>query len=395
MKASATVGGRVIGREGVSVAYERRSLAGWSDARLVDAVASVIAEPRRDAADSFVLHAPLELGARVALLPHVLPRYRDAARRRIVSLASKYEGYVPLTATLADDHDSNRELDPEDRIRLLVDAISRSDLDGAERVASAIVTTMHRADIVSSLAGTITPLTSAAAHGSIFLHYLASRDVLSLAPNLLRPLVRELARNPARRIRWTENWTPNRTTDPHQLAAALSRTPHLGAPAIASIHRIVMQVDASGVADQLLRPVLGKRTDVASHEVLRVAARSMLLDDPDHAPFGWSHCLTIPQAILAVSRATPHGDVGLALAATHVAAFRAALGAMDLPDEPRMTLPNVDVATLVSRACVFEEAHISKYVLACLDAAHDDPEAQPLYLAAAQRLVDLWSERLL
>ena len=47
-----------------------------SDAELIAAVASVVRTPRADPADSFVLHAPLELAARAALLPRVAPGER-------------------------------------------------------------------------------------------------------------------------------------------------------------------------------------------------------------------------------------------------------------------------------------------------------------------------------
>ncbi len=50
-----------------------------SDAELVAAVAAVVRTPRADPADSFVLHAPLELAARTALLPRVSPGSRAAA----------------------------------------------------------------------------------------------------------------------------------------------------------------------------------------------------------------------------------------------------------------------------------------------------------------------------
>ena len=46
----------------------------WPDAALVGYVADRVREPREQPADSFVLHAPLELLARTALLPWVSPR---------------------------------------------------------------------------------------------------------------------------------------------------------------------------------------------------------------------------------------------------------------------------------------------------------------------------------
>ena len=58
-------------------AYFRRSLDQWSDRRLAAAVAEVVAVPKEAPADSFVLHAPLELLARVGLLPAVRPEARE------------------------------------------------------------------------------------------------------------------------------------------------------------------------------------------------------------------------------------------------------------------------------------------------------------------------------
>ena len=60
--------------------YERRDLVGLDDQRLVDSAAAIIGVPRDEVVGdrySFVLHAPLELLARAALLPYVAP---DAAR---------------------------------------------------------------------------------------------------------------------------------------------------------------------------------------------------------------------------------------------------------------------------------------------------------------------------
>ncbi len=73
-------------------------VAALSDAELVAAVAAVVRQPRVAPADSFVLHAPLELTARAALLPHVAPQARAAARRQIAAIASEFEAFGPGTA---------------------------------------------------------------------------------------------------------------------------------------------------------------------------------------------------------------------------------------------------------------------------------------------------------
>src|SRR4051794_28442122 len=71
--------------------YERARLDELSDVQLFDRAAAVVSIPRQQAANSFVLHAPLELMARRLLLPFVPPPYRRAARERIVWVASSYQ----------------------------------------------------------------------------------------------------------------------------------------------------------------------------------------------------------------------------------------------------------------------------------------------------------------
>src|SRR5262249_50693305 len=72
-------------------AYGARDLALLSDAGLCEGVAGLLAVPGRPPADSFVLHAPLELLARTALLPLVHPASRERARQRIAWLGAAYE----------------------------------------------------------------------------------------------------------------------------------------------------------------------------------------------------------------------------------------------------------------------------------------------------------------
>src|SRR5580692_346355 len=72
-----------------------------SDAALVDAGAAVVATPKRTSRpSSFVLHAPLELLARRALLAYAAPESRAVARHRIAEIAARYarEGEAVDTA---------------------------------------------------------------------------------------------------------------------------------------------------------------------------------------------------------------------------------------------------------------------------------------------------------
>ena len=179
------------------------------------------------------------------------------------------------------------------------------------------------------------------------------------------------------------------------------------------------RVDEDGSAAKLLEGVVAARAiHTQGREILRAAAWSMLLEPDDHSPYGWTHALTLPQAVLGVADATPDPAVALAVAATYVVGFRTSLARRPLipvePDDPAMGLgmaletdreraaaavwhqPEADraevVAELATRASNHRDAHYVKYTLACLDAAADDPEHAQLFLAAAGGLAGWWAK---
>jgi hypothetical protein len=151
--------------------------------------------------------------------------------------------------------------------------------------------------------------------------------------------------------------------------------------------------------------------------LLRAAALSMLQDDPVHAPYGWTHCLTIPQAILAHSDVVSDQVRAIRIAATHVLGFRATLGRVPLTEFSPENRPGYPVLEgepgkvaafvfraadrqrhaianeLAARAAIHADAHLAKYTMACLIAAARDQEAAPLYLAAAAYLGAWWGQR--
>jgi hypothetical protein len=144
----------------------------------------------------------------------------------------------------------------------------------------------------------------------------------------------------------------------------------------------------------------------------------MLQDDPAHAPYGWSHALSMPQATLGVAHACADPRDAIAVAATYVLGFRATLGRVRLdpswtpllgaPRDPIAALEGtveeavaaawhatpgqepLVVEALATRASLHHDAHLVKYTLACLDARRADPEAVPLFLAAAACLSAWW-----
>jgi hypothetical protein len=380
---------------------------GWgfdqlSDVALAHEIGRSISHPRRDPADSFVLHAPLELAARSALLPFVGLEQRDVARLRIFSIAGHFDDFGPPVDEPADvAYGSAGEA-----AHALAEAIEAGDLDAVDRTARHLGMRVPSRDLLPLLTDTVLPRLSAAAHGSILLYQLpriAPRG--ELPTELLRPLARELAREPSWRLTWMEDMTSVAVdTDlrgGEQLFAALGETPHLGVPGSDFIFPVMAQAEQRGVAEDVLsEPLAAVDLTEGARAILRIAAWSMVLEPETYAPYGWTHCLTLPQAVLGVAQHYHDPRAALAVAATYVVGFRAAFATVEvdagLADPGPETAPECTpetLAGLATRAAAHADAHFVKYTLACIDAASFDPTHARLYMAAAQRLADFWTVR--
>lgn len=397
--------------------YLRRGCDRLSDTELVAHVASTLSTPRSDPADSFVLHAPLELMARSALLPYVRPAERDLARLRVFALGAQFEAFgPPVGQPVAGEFASVSEATAR-----LVSAIDAGDLDVVDRAAGWLGRAAQPAELRVALAADIVPRLSGAAHGSIFLHHLprvAPRGEIS--GELLRQLAREVARYPDWRLHWIEPPRSQQAVPAEQFVAAIAAVPYSGPPDSTFIYPLMSQIDHTGTAAEHLTAVTGG-ADIAERgrALLRMAAWSMLLESDDHAPYGWSHCLTMPQAVLGLADGLPDPSTALAVAATYVIGFRSSLAHNSLDpvfpwsdprapwDEslqqgadlaaaavwhaPEGALPPITTA-IVTRAATSHDAHLVKYTLACLDAAAADPTHRRLFLTAAASLVGWWAE---
>jgi hypothetical protein len=352
-----------------------------SDNEIFERAARLVSRPKDAPANSFQLHAPLELLARRILLDRVDPARRELARRRITWIA---ETYAASGEPVSDADDAPPRLPSSD-------------------------------ELVASLA--------AAAHAPIYFSLLPRVSSRSkAAATLVRPLARELGRYPDWRIEWVDTRPLRGSGDEHALTRALLDTPRLGVPGSDFVYPIMHQVDAQGVAADVVGPVLGPGIDLAAatRGIARVAAWSMLHDDPAHAPYGWTHCLTLPQAAAAFAATTQNPLRAVAIAATHVVGFRAALSNAQVADryEPEPVGVNAlealdaspqiaaaavhhapagvfDAITteLASRAALHPDAHLAKYTLACFDAARADPDHQRLFLSAAAFLHGWWARQ--
>ena len=287
----------------------------------------------------------------------------------------------------------------DDATRLLVAALRAGELDDVDAAARWIGRNVSAADLPRLLAAEVVPSLAAAAHGPIFLAQMprvAPRG--ELTSELLRPLARELGRHPEWRLTWHEDADPVSDRLPAEaLLEALVAIPRVGVPGSSFIYPLMSQVERLGIAaDLLARPARAVSFDAGARVILRCAAWSMLQEPADHAPYGWSHCLTMPQAVLAVAPWCAHDSDALAIAATYVVGFRAALAAEPLDpswsppasgiDLSRALAEDPDAAAaaawhaprssygdigreLATRAAVHHDAHLAKYTLACLDAA--------------------------
>jgi hypothetical protein len=407
----------------------RRGIDRWSDAELVDAATAVVARPKRDPADSFVLHAPLELLARARLLRHVRAGDRDAARLRIAWLAATYEQAGeslpdPTLGRAGGPSVDDRDLD--EIAAALAAAIGAGDLDAVDPLAAALGDRATPDELIRMIGPTVVPSLAAAAHGSILFQQLrAGEGDRPDRPGLLRGPARELARHPD----WTLTWFESRpaTTTAAQASGdvlfdAMAGLPTLGVPGSTFIYPLMHQVEATGLAAEHLTAPLGATNDAAvvARVLARVAAWSMLGEPDDHAPYGWTHCLTMPQAVLSLADGGVDPQVAAAIAATYVAGFRTALAARPLDIEGEPERPDVagvtdaialgreqaaaaawhagsesaaTMATLAGFASRHHDAHLVKYTLACFDAAAADPSARPLYLAAAASLAAWWQRQ--
>jgi hypothetical protein len=378
-----------------------------SDRELITHAMDLLASPPVAEADSFVLHAPLELMARAELLASVSPTQRSETRRRIVEIAADWTARNP--------HEPAPSSSPTVP---LPDAVAAGDIDAADRALVALAATLTVDEFVTAAGDTLLAHLGGAGHLAIFLDQLTrqQRPVRSAIASG-RALVRDLARHPD----WTIDWidAPSRQTS-RPVASfydVLAAPPSAGDPGNNFIYPTMHLVDANGMAAELLTaPTRSLPIDEARRQLLRIAAMSMLQDDPANAPYGWSHCLTMPQAALAVAPRTAHPQRAVAVAATYVLGFRATQSTTPLELDwipPRTTDhgplleagcddaiaqawhsddPTGVERELASYAAAHPDAHLAKYTLACLHAAHTDPDAASLFRAAATRLAIWWRD---
>jgi hypothetical protein len=388
--------------------WSRSALSTCKDTALIEAAIDVIARPKRAAQSSFVLHAPLELLARARLLPMIDSSARDAARRRIAEVATRYanagEEVIALPSVFA-----TRDL----VLPALFSALHRADsgtaLDAMEYLTSPPAL-LSANELRRAVIDWVVPNLGVAGHVPILLSMLpwAERSFRNATRLLCAPIY-YLSASSAGRMTWFNKLTNSKTAPAHfdtvsALQDALRAPPRVKSPS--SSIAPTLAATQSQIASTPAFVNACAMIDVTNAErvLLRIAALSMLHDDEKSAPYGWTHCLTLPQAVLQNRDASSDDRTVIAMAASYVYAFRATLNTVALTESQIASAVvafnnisqenrNERMRQLATRAAIHHDAHLAKYTLACFDAASTDTAAESLYLSAAQQLSDYWERR--
>lgn len=362
-----------------------------SDHHLIAAVVRQITPPKRRQSTSFQLHAPLELLARVALLPHVRPEARAGARQKLIELGAKYEANGEAAGRV-----EVALRDVPHAAAALVDALTHGDPDTAD---AALIYLLDHEPLPTTLAR-LRPILvdhlGAAAHAPILVAELPRvADRIPGVAQLLRAPLRSLLQHPAH-LGWHRTHAGAAHPDAEARLLDALRAPTPTASATTSIAPTMRSVEDNGLAPALLGDAWrGLSTPRAEVVLSRLAAWSMLQEPATHAPYGWTHALTLPQAMLRMTLGTDDAPAGVAVAATYLLGFRATLGTVRLEPTPPVAIAEAGAAwtAVATDAALHTDAHFAKYVVACLDAAARDRGFASLYLAAAQRLGAFWASR--
>jgi hypothetical protein len=380
-----------------------------SDAQLIETCIDAISPPKVDKRNSFLLHAPLELLARAALLPSVRPEAREIARQRIAEIAVRYamdgEEVVVVTASRLTNSDEAR--------KQVIEAIGAGNRELANAALSFLLQHESPAGIAHFLFDLVATSYAAAGHAPILfaeLHRASGR--YASVGNLIRAPLRYLVGQQNATLEWAADFRVRESVDIARESESLWRA--------VEDHSITSELSAPQALGRYARDLSAfSFGDVKSVErvLLRLAAHSMLQDEPKHAPYGWTHCLTMPLALMANAQFSSRPERAAAMAAAEVYAFRATMGIVEIDEHWKPEPPlhrDLLAATptqaasiafhtsiekrgelrceLATFAATHRDAHLAKYTLACFDASARDPDAVALYLAAAAYLGAWWRD---
>ena len=410
--------------------YTSRKLDKVSDGGLYRQAVAIISRPQAKCTKSFTLHAPLELMARFGLLSYVDPTQRSLARLQMVASASAYESGVQVATapSKVNPFPSLASAKTE-----FTNAFRAADADGLEALVLQIAAQFGTASLVQLLTPLALPTLTGASHSHIGLWLLIrhARAGDSGDASLLRAAVRRIAADPSAQlssfsgmaISGSKPLDRSPTLIEQDILNKLSR-PSRGERSGRGLRALFEAGEQTGNADTLFGEFIRHdlnhgQMDAAFRAVMRVCAHSMLQDRQSQSKFGWSHCLTLPQAACGLSSLNIDRKLALAATLVWITSYRSVLSKKDLdfswtPPKPSPELtfqdalnespevagakvwhakpeeiPNI-VQTLATQASIRNDQHLVKYTRACFDMGSFDPSFRQLYLASAAHLCALW-----
>jgi hypothetical protein len=408
----------------VSRYYHDRHLSTLSDAELFVRVAELLHPPKLEFS-SFTLHAPLEALARFSLLSAIPESRRSSARMQIVSLAARYES-IGKSVTSSPRLPGRPSAD--DVFLTLEDAIASGDLDTADAAGIWIGENISPGEFVVRCQRIMLKYMGAAVHGPIYLSLVAraTQTIERAAMAMTRGFTRQLAVESARVLQMP---SIRGRAEPALAPEALERLfwqgmvggEDVGMTDPLGIWKIVDRAVQTGVVEQAMsrawQEVSEAQWESAMKGIVRGAAHAMIQDTAQHAKYGWTHCLTIPQALWVLGPYAQDKLGVIRLASVVGVGFRHAHGRRKISDDlglSRLKIPfsealqqgsreaasvayfavgdEVDAIekTIAEEAAIREDAHLVKYTLACFDSAAMNPAAAPLFRAAAAYLLAIW-----
>ena len=363
---------------------------------------------------SLEIHAPLEVMARYLLLPLVDSRRREGARRYLAAAARDFADVAVPAIRQADD--------PTNRV-------GGNDLAAASWpvIGCCLAATMCQPESRlnrQALATRVLQQVGGAGHGQILLGHMLNADLdvrRKLLPHM-QMFIRAYREDPS---------TEKGAVIP-QLGPLLRASPAAFDEFLSGVPRSSVDTPHTGIRGVMAR---GQGVEVAEIDSVDgstpfgaagtacVAAARMMLTAETDMEYGWSHCLTLSEAawgfvdrgddtgaIVALSYVTGFvsalGFPGWPSPVPHrlnasrgIAALRQALASASPEDAVAICLgASEDIAMqawgeVVSQASDMKDAHLVKYVHAALRCATRKPEAEPVFLAAATRLLARWLAR--
>jgi len=363
---------------------------------------------------SLEIHAPLEVMARYLLLPLVDSRRRQGARRYLVEAARDFANVAVPAVGQADD--------PTDRVG--GDDLAAASWPVIGRCLAAAMCQPESRLNRQALATRVLQQIGGAGHGQILLGHTLDAD-LHVRRKLL-PHMQMFNRA------YCEDPSTEKGAVIPQLAPLLRASPAAFDEFLSGVPRSSVDTPHTGIRGVMARgqgvesaaidSVDGSTPFEAAGTACAAAARMMLTAETD-MEYGWSHCLTLSEAAWGfVDRGD---DAGAIVALSYVTGYVSALGFPGWPSlAPTASTRAVGTAALsqalasaspedavaiclgaseevamqawgevVSQASVMKDAHLVKYVHAALRCATRKPEAEPVFLAAATRLLARWLAR--